>query len=281
MPTEEDLARSNQNKDKASSRKRQRENGSQTDKELDGRHCCEASAKLLEMNAKLDKLLTLFGEIESLKTRLNSVEEENKQLKDAVNFSKQDITGLKTTQVYLGASVDKNAEEFQSLENEVLMLKRRNIRLEAYTRRESIKIFNMKEDEAASDVSTESLVRDMFRDKMNISEEDVESIRFERVHRIASRKPSSKPRPIIAKFSFYQDKEFVWSFVKNLKGSAIGIANDFPKEIDEIHQKLYPVLKKAKQAKQSAYFKVDKLIINGQVYRGKETENLEHYGAII
>ena len=281
MPTEEDLAQSNQKKDKASGRKRQRENGSQTDEDLDGRHCCEASAKLLEMNAKLDKLLTLFGETESLKTRLTSVEEENKQLKDAVNFTEQDITDLKTTQVYLGANVDKNAEEFKSLEKEVLMLKRRNIRLEAYSRRESIKIFNMKEDDAASDVSTESLVRDMFRDKMKIPEKDVEKIHFERVHRIASRKPSSKPRPIIAKFSFYQGKEFVWSFVKNLKGSAIGIANDFPKEIDEIHQKLYPVLKKAKQAKQSAYFKVDKLIINGQVYRGKETENLEHYGAII
>ena len=194
---------------------------------------------------------------------------------------KHTLTGLKTTQVYMGANMDKNAEDFHSLEKKGLMLKRRNIRLEAYTRRESIKIFNMKEDEAARDVNTESLVRDMLRDKMKIPEEDVESIRFERVHRIASRKPSSKPRPIIAKFSFYQDKEFVWSFVKNLKGSAIGIANDFPKEIDEIHQKLYPVLKMAKQAKQSAYFKVDKLIINGQVYRGKETENLEHYGAII
>ena len=42
----------------------------------------------------------------------------------------------------------------------------RNIRLEAYTRRESIKIFNMKEDKAARDVNTESLVRDMLRDKM-------------------------------------------------------------------------------------------------------------------
>ena len=71
----------------------------------------------------------------------------------------------------------------------------------------------------------------------------------------------------------------MWSFVKNLKGTTIGIANDFPEEIDEIHQKLYPTLKKAKQAKQSAYFNVDKLIINGQVYRGKETENL--YGAIM
>ena len=233
------------------------------------------------MNAKLDKLLTLFGEIETLKTRLTNLEEENKQLKEAAILTEQDITGLKTTQVYMGANMDKNAEEFQSLEKEVLLLKRRNIKLEAYTRRESIKIFNMKEDEAAHDVSTESLVRDMLRDKMKIPEEDVESIRFERVHRIVTRKPSSKPRPIIAKFSFYQDKEFVWSFVKNLKGTAIGIANDFPKEIDEIHQKLYPVLKKAKQNKQSAYFKVDKLIINGQVYRGKETENLEYYGAII
>ena len=182
----------------------------------------------------------------------------------------------------MGANMDKNAEDFHSLEKEVLMLKRRNIRLEAYTRRESIKIFlNMKEDEAAFDVSTESLVRNMLRDKMKIPEKDVESIHFERVHRIASRKPSSQPRPIIAKFSFYQYKEFVWSFVKNLKGSAIGIVNDFPKEIDEIHQKLYPVLKMAKQAKRSAYFKVDKLIINGQVYRGKETENLEHYRTII
>ena len=160
-------------KDKASGRKQQHENGSQTDEDLDGCHCCEASAKLLEMNAKLDKLLTLFGEIESLKTRLTSVEEENKQLKDAVNLTEQDITDLKSTQVYLGANVDKNAE-FKSLEKEVLMLKRHNIRLEAYTRTESIKIFNMKEDEAASDVSTESLVHNMFRDKMKIPEEDRE-----------------------------------------------------------------------------------------------------------
>ena len=45
--------------------------------------------------------------------------------------------------------------------------------------------------------------------------------------------------------------------------------------------KLYPVLKKAKQEKQSAFFKVDKLIINGQVYNGIETENLPCYGSIM
>ena len=91
----------------------------------------------------------------------------------------------------------------------------------------------------------------------------------------------TKPRPIIAKFSFYQDKEYVMSKVKNLKGTGIGISHDYPKEIDVIHEKLYPVLKKAKQGNQSAFFKVDKLIINGQVYRGAETEELPYYGLIM
>ena len=55
----------------------------------------------------------------------------------------------------------------------------------------------------------------------------------------------------------------------------------FPKEINEIHQKLYPVLKEAKKTGQKASFKVDKLVISGQVKRGVETENLVHYGLIM
>ena len=126
----------------------------------------------------------------------------------------------------------------------------------------------------------------MMREKMDILEDDVKGFRFKQVHQIPTRQDMarpSKPRPIIAKFSFYKDKEYTctWSFVKNLKGSGIGIANDFPKEINEIHQKLYPVLKEAKRTGQKANFKVDKLIISGQVYRDVETENLAHYGLII
>ena len=94
----------------------------------------------------------------------------------------------------------------------------------------------------------------MMGEKMNIPKEDVERFQFERVHRISTRQDmvrSSKPGPIIVKFSFsYNDKEFMWSFVNILKGSGIGIANDFLKEIDDIHQKLYPVFKEAKKTGQ-------------------------------
>ena len=70
--------------------------------------------------------------------------------------------------------------------------------------------------------------------------------------------------PIIVKFSAYQHKNFIKSFIKNLpKGTNIGISDDFPKEVDEIRRKLYPVLKAAKREKKEAYFKVEKLFING------------------
>ena len=263
-------------------RKRQRESGSQTDEDCQssGSHCCENSARILEMNAKLDKLLGLFSEMEDLKKRLTEVECENKSLKEAMKFSNEVLEEMKTTSISMVAIMNKNIEDIQTLERSFLSLKRRNIKLEAYTRRENIKIFNIEENEGENG-NTESLVRNVLREKMKIPKEDEECIRFERIHHITPRRSSSKPRPIIVKFSHYQDKEFVWSFVKNLKGTNIGIANDFPKEIEEIQSKLYPILKKAKSAKQSAFFKVDRLIINGQVYRGKETEDLEHYDAIM
>jgi len=62
-------------------RKRQRENGSQTDEDSPaGGHCCDAS-KMAEISAKLDKTLEVLAEFDAVKTRITHLEEENKQLK--------------------------------------------------------------------------------------------------------------------------------------------------------------------------------------------------------
>ena len=129
----------------------------------------------------------------------------------------------------------------QNHNKEIQQLKCRNIRLEAYTRRESIKIYNLQEIEGETPRDTEKLVRSKMEEKMKISWEDMNEIRFERVYCLPTRRNprSTNTRPVIAKFSFYQDKEFVWSKVKNLKGTKIGISHDYPKEIEAIHTKLY------------------------------------------
>ena len=68
--------------------------------------------------------------------------------------------------------------------------------------------------------------------------------------------------------------------MKNLKVSDIGISENYPRQVD-IHKTLYPVLKKAKQEKKKAFFNFDKLIIDGQIYHGKETKKLPFYGNIM
>ena len=281
----EDLDNMNSN-ERRPTRKRQRDNGSQTDEEsiVDSGHCCDASMNMQRMEAKIDQLLALLPEFEALKTRLTEVELENKELRNTLDFNGRELAELKATVAYTCSQIAVNREDQKKLKAEVHKQKCRNIKLEGYTRRENIKIFNLPEIRGETPSHTEELVRSMFEEKMNISKEDVDDIQFERVHRLPTRKNSvnpAKPRPIIAKFSFYQDKQFVWSSVKNLKNTGIGLSNDYPKEIDDIHGKLYPVLKNAKLEKQQAFFKVDKLIINGQVYRGKETENLPYYGEIM
>lgn len=65
-------------KEARNNKERQLENSSQTDDDLvlEG-HCCNASLELIEINAKLDKLLNAFGEFETTKERVIQLEEEN------------------------------------------------------------------------------------------------------------------------------------------------------------------------------------------------------------
>ena len=62
--------------DTKNTRKRQREDGSQTDEDAPaGGHCCDAS-KMAEINAKLDKILQVMVEFDAVKTRVTQLEEE-------------------------------------------------------------------------------------------------------------------------------------------------------------------------------------------------------------
>jgi len=224
-------------------RKRQRKStGSQTDEDCVSGHCCDASASITILEDKIFKLLGLFTEIASLQVRLTEVEEENKQLKKAAEYTGKELTDLKTCVANMCSQTAGGTEEMQNLNMEIQQLKCRNIKLEAYTRRESIKIYNLQEIDGETPRDTEDLVRSMMEEKMKISQEDMNEIRFERVHRLPTRRNpgrSKNTRPVIAKFSFYQDKEFVWSKVKILKVAKIGISHDYPKEIEVIHTKMY------------------------------------------
>ena len=96
------------------------------------------------------------------------MEDESRKLKEASEITASEISNLKTTTVYTCANMDATTRELNSLKEEVENLKRRNIKLEAYTSRENIKIFGIKESAGEANETTEDLVRIMLNDKMKI-----------------------------------------------------------------------------------------------------------------
>ena len=90
-----------------------------------------------------------------------------------------------------------------------------------------------------------AVLRELLQKAVAIDESN--DIEIERAHKLGGKRDDGKPRPIIAKFLRYQDKEYIRKSAYLVKGTKIGFADQFPKEIAEArYKKLYPVMKKAK-----------------------------------
>ena len=86
------------------------------------------------------------------------------------------------------------------------------------------------------------------------------------------RKDASKlPRPIVAKFQRFKQKEQVKRSKVKLKGkNHYGISEQFRKEVNEKRKELSPIYKRAKLNGHKAVLNVNKLYINGTLYKVKD-----------
>ena len=100
-------------------------------------------------------------------------------------------------------------------------------------------------------------------------------IEFDRVHRLRPIKQADpnqeeldkkaeiqNPRPIIAKFERYKDKQYVKMIAPTkLRNKPFGINEQFPKEIEETRKTLHGKMKRAKRNQNNKVR--DKLYVNG------------------
>jgi hypothetical protein len=105
----------------------------------------------------------------------------------------------------------------------------------------------------------EEVIKTFIQQEINLQQD----FKFERVHRIG-RKQNNKIRPIVAKFSFYKDKETVRRAApRALVNKRFGVNEQFPKEINDRRKALYPHLKAAKRQGHRVTMSVDRLYIDG------------------
>lgn len=97
-----------------------------------------------------------------------------------------------------------------------------------------------------------------------------DKIAFHRVHRIGTReRENGDPRPIVAKFERFKDREYVRSQApKTLIGKPFGVREQFPKVVEDQRKRLYPEAKRARAASKQNKVRLvrDRLFINGNEY---------------
>ena len=111
----------------------------------------------------------------------------------------------------------------------------------------------------------ESMVREFIRDELHIDKE----ISFDRVHRLGRYSRYQRyPRPIVAKFTYYKDKELVRVAASQyLTGNRYRVKEQFPSKIEERRKLLYGEARSARQNRNNRVKLVrDKLYINGRQY---------------
>ncbi len=118
----------------------------------------------------------------------------------------------------------------------------------------------------------EATVKNFIKTYLKLPEDTVENICFERVHRMGAKKPGApRPRPIVAKFGYFKQKEQVKSRGRELKGTDFGVNDQFPKEILERRKILFPIRRSLIQKGSRAVIAVDRLYVDGQLYRNIRT----------
>ena len=128
-------------------------------------------------------------------------------------------------------------------------------------------------DDRSKSEDTERVLKDFV--KTNVSSEDnnidADSIQLDRVHRLGRPRLDSdgnllRPRPIVAKFEKFKDREAIRMEADKLD-KKYSIKEHFPVEIENRRKVLYPELKRAKaNPENKARIVRDKLIINGKVF---------------
>ncbi len=182
----------------------------------------------------------------TLKECIQGILKENSSLNEQVNLNKEGVSGLKA--------------KYEKLERENVEIKKKLVDLEARSRRDNLKIYNVPESEGEN---LRIWFGKFLSDKLGFLVPTMMDV--DRIHHIG--KPGGKgTRPTIIKFTKYSDREAVWNRRKELKDSGISMSEHFPEEIDRKRRTLFPIMKAARRDGQRAFLAVDKLIINQQTY---------------
>ena len=160
----------------------------------------------------------------------------------------------------------------------------KNDNLEAQSRRDNLKFYNVEEEQNETWEQSENKIRAYLSDELNS-----EGCHTERTHRLPRK---SKPMSLIAKFSFFKDKDKVLKRYREKRKTSrnqgepagtpepgsvdtarteVRVSEAFPERVTRMRSLLYPFLVQSLEGEKHAYFRYDKLVVDNVTYTYDET----------
>lgn len=231
-------------------------------------HHSEVSDILISINQKLSGLDTRIALIEVLHKEFQS-------LRESLEYSHEQIEKLTKENKTLHKTVDTITDQLTSVTTQLSTITAENktmketiLDLQARSMRDNL-VFSGIPEHTADD--PEKTVKDFMKLQLKLPADTVNNITFHRVHRLGQKNTTNnRPRPIVAKFEHFKQKELVKHQGKQLKGTDYGLNDQYPKDIMDRRKKLFPIRKQMISEGKKAVISVDKLYINGQLYRSKD-----------
>lgn len=205
--------------------------------------------------------------VKQMNDHINKLEGKVLDLTSSLEFTQREFDDLKATvkdhekvNKENNIKINKLTEELESSNKKINELEDRVNHQEDYSRRKNVRISGMEErDDSETWEQTAAAVTSVLEDKMQLS-----GLVVERAHRVGVHR-EGKPRPVVARFLRYCDREAVLRNGRKLKGTNIFVNEDLCPASQAIKSSQFPMMKKAKAQGKIAFFRHTKLIIRDKM----------------
>lgn len=255
----------------------------------------EINHRLKGIELKVEKISPIEKDITYLKTQFHDFRKESNSMAQRITEVEtfcqtySDVTDqVINSRSHFDAELTKMKHYNIQLENQVDMLNTQNIDLKTrcldlqtkYMENELIffGIDEARRDGQSNRESVEETLRSMIKAKLqddvdiyNEAPVTVETITFKRVHRVGNPArvlETGRPRPIVAQFEKFSDRDAVRKAgtILNKKQASIKVHEHYPKEIEARRKQLYPVVRKLADLDHDVKLVKDRLYVNNTLY---------------
>ena len=197
----------------------------------------EISDLKVSVDAMMELLKTMMKKVERMESRFEKLEETTMK-------QGEEMAGLKSGMNVMERKFVQVEEKWKEMEDRV-------IDQEARGRRNNLVFHGLAEREGESWDDSKKVLANLITNELGIKDRVV----IERAHRLGSRPTgarASKPRPLIARFLDFNDRERVKAARRNLPRD-VRVTEDLPWQIRQARRQLSDDLEAAKQASQNAW----------------------------